>query len=147
MNKNVANIITLTRYLGIESIHQHWHAPDYENLVAAVKQTLSEKHGVDYHTGLDVDWSAHRPEHLSVSVRGVVVADKQYYYDQWPLSSEIGEKLIADLTILAHRKAEKDIERERQERLRQEAEHRVAELLKVSAGSQISAFELKSQNA
>lgn len=147
MNKNVANIITLTRYLGIESIHQSWHAPDYENLIAAVKKTLSEKHLIDYHTGLDVDWSAYRPERLSVSVRGVVVANKQYYYDEWPLTDEIAEKLIADLTILAHRKAEKDIERERQERLRQEAEQRVADLLKVSLGCQASAFELKPKNA
>jgi hypothetical protein len=147
MNKNVANIITLTRYLGIEWITQHWHAPDYANLVAEVQKTLKEKHLVDYHSGLEINWADHRPERLVVSVRGVVVADKEYYYDEWSLADEIGDKLIADLTILAHKKAAKDIEREREERLRQEAERRVAEMLKVSQGSQESAFELSPKDA
>jgi hypothetical protein len=146
MHKNVADIITLTTYLGIDSIHQSWHAPDYANIVAAVKKTLSEKHRIDYHTGLEVSWSIHRPERLAASVNGVMVANKQYYYDEWPLNEEIGEKLVADLKLLAHKKAALDIERERQERLRQEAESRVAELLKVSIVCQTSAFGLKPQD-
>jgi hypothetical protein len=133
MDKMTAQVLALCRFLDISSIHEGWHANRFPRLVKTVKQELEEQHGIDYHMGLDIDWAEWRPGHIGVSIRGVATSN-QTYLDQWPLPGPVGHALLEDLKALASDKAMQDIERERLEQLRREADARVASLLSVAEG-------------
>jgi hypothetical protein len=133
MDKTSAQVLALSRFLGISSIHEGWHANRFPRLVETVKGELTAKHGIDYHMGLDIDWLDWRPEHIGVSIRGVATSN-QKYLGNWPLSGVAGDALLTDFKALASDKAMQDIERERLEHLRREADARVASLLLVASG-------------
>ena len=133
MDKTTAQVLALSRFLGISSLHEGWHANRFHRLVKTVTEELKEKHGIDYFMGMDVDWTEWGPEHVTVSIRGVVTSD-QMFLEQWPLTGPVGSALLEDFKILASDKAMQDIERERLEQLRREANQRVASLMSAAEG-------------
>jgi hypothetical protein len=133
MDRMTAQVLALSKFLGISSIHEGWHANRFPRLVETVKTELTNTHNIDYHMGLDIDWAEWRPGHIGVSIRGLATSDEKYA-GQWPLASPAGGALLEDLKALASTKAMQDIERERLEQLRREADARVGSLLAVAEG-------------
>ena len=133
MDKTTAQVLALSRFLGISSLHEGWHANRFKRLVKTVVGELTEKHGIDYVMGLDVVWAEWRAEHVTVSIRGVVTSDQEFL-EQWPLAGPVGVALLEDFKALASDKAMQDIERERLEQLRREANQRVASLMSAAEG-------------
>jgi hypothetical protein len=125
-------LLALHRYVSDQSyVSESWASPHFSRFVNAALEACQPEIGTSM--GVTVAWSTSAPDRVCVTRHGIAVSGLRFLREL-PLEGNLAKAFMEDLQVLAEEKARKEIQRERDLALAQEAQRRVTQLKASAVG-------------
>lgn len=129
MNSIAARVVALNSFARKgDYVNESWATRQFPKTYAAAVAAC--KDSIDSTMGVNIHWSASRPDALVIEKRSIV-SERTEFSRELPLAGEIGAALISDLKALAITEAAARIQVERDQALIEEAGERVEAIIQA----------------